>query len=80
MLGAEGPFTAQEEGGLSAFQVQMEQVGLPIVTVKATGFRILSGQEGVSLNENVRIPSCKANWHYIPWCCSVDGDIYLGGH
>lgn len=58
MFGADGPFAAQHEGGLSDFQVQMERIGLPVVTVKATGFRILSGEEGVSLNENVGPPLC----------------------
>lgn len=56
MLGAEGPFASQQESGLSAFQLHMERIGLPIVTVKAVDFRILNGQDGLSLNENVRTP------------------------
>lgn len=65
MLGVEGPFTAQQEIGLSAFHIQMERIGLPITTVKAVDFHVLRGQEGLGLTENVRTPS----WPPMPGIC-----------
>lgn len=43
MFGVDGPFLSKSEGEPSAFQIHMQRVGLPVVTVKATDFRITSG-------------------------------------
>lgn len=50
----DGPFSPRGEGGPSDFQTNMARVGLPVVTVKATGLERLSGAQDATLLQEVR--------------------------
>lgn len=53
LFGPDGPFSSKEEGGPSDFQMYMERIGLPVVTVKAMGVQLVGGPQNATIASEV---------------------------